>query len=414
MKKTRRVGLIFLSFLCSYLLAQNQKGDTTNCDCITAKVINITSNKKIGPSIVCRGPGAKQEISRSKLNTKYSFEIEHNSAWYKLLINTTGYLSFDLIPEDQNADFDFVLFRTNKNKFCDSLDKYRIKPIRANISRNKSKLKGMTGLNLTAQKELVREGINDAYSLSIKVNQSEIYYLVLDNVYNNVSSYTIEFYIEQKVNVKGVVTNDEGYPLITSVTINNNKGELISGTISDPKSGEYEIHTILRKNILYSINYFNDSSFIYSKIITLGDTVELQDIRIILPKLKKGKKYSMGNINFYEGSPQYLPSALPSIENLVKLMIINKDLRILIEGHYNCAYPEHKGQKIDRTLLNDDYEDLSLERAKKIKKYLINKGIEQFRISTIGKRCEEMIFPEAKNKEEQEANRRIEIKVIEY
>jgi hypothetical protein len=112
---------------------------------------------------------------------------------------------------------------------------------------------------------------------------------VLDNVYGKGGGHTIEFFFEKKVNVKGVVKNDEDKPIITNVTITNLKGETVAETTSNEKTGEYEIHTALRKNVTYAINYFNDSSFVYSKIFSLKDTVVFRNIRTILPKLKKGK-----------------------------------------------------------------------------------------------------------------------------
>ena len=79
----------------------------------------------------------------------------------------------------------------------------------------------------------------------------------------------------------------------------------------------------------------------------------------------------------------------------------NRQLRILIEGHTNGCGPT--------------IQVLSEQRAQTIKEYLVAKeGIDKERIETLGKGCSEMLFPETGTFAEQEQNRRVEIKVLEY
>jgi len=401
--------IVLVCFFNNSLIAQTaaKKADTIFCDCNKARTIKISGNQKIGPTISPPGFGEVKERSITRIKTKYAFEKEHHSAWYKLVINTAGNLSFDILPSNTEDDYDFMLFAGGKNDFCDSLEKNRLKPLRANISRDKTELKGKTGLSLRTKREFVKEGINDAYSASVNVNKGEIYYLVLDNVYENGAGHTIQFFFEQKVEVKGVVRNDEDRPLITEVIITDIKGETVAQTTTDPKTGAYELPAILRRNAGYSINYFNDSSFIFSKEITLKDTVELKSLKVILPKLRKGKKYPLSTINFYGNSDMYVPAAVPTIQNLCKLMEKNKDLSILIEGHVNCA---HDGKPFGAI---GDME-LSQDRAKKIRDYLVRQKINSTRIETTGKGCNDMLFPKANTPGQEEANRRVEIKVLEF
>ncbi len=403
MKSCHNISLALLFLLNSFscrLFSQTKKADSVFCDCNKARVVKIAGNQKVGETMAPIGFGKLQEISSAKQKSKFTFEKEHHSAWYKLFINVDGNFSFDIIPVKPDDDYDFMVFKAGNNNFCDSLQKHKIKPVSANISRDKTELGGKTGLSLKAKKELVKEGINDAYSLPMKVKRGEIYYLVLDNVYENGAGHTILFYFAQKVDIKGVVKNDADKPLITTVTITDIKGATIAETITDAKTGAYEINTIFRKNTTYSINYFNDSSFVYSKTISIKDSVQLRNIKVVLPKLRKGKKYSIGAINFYGGSPEYLAVSVPSMENLNKLMQKNKNLRIQIEGHTNGC---DKGVQL-----------LSELRADAIKKYLESKGILNTRIEAIGKGCSEMLFPNAATEAQQEQNRRVEIKVLEF
>lgn len=402
--------LVFI-FLFSRSFGQNKpKLDTVYCDCVNAREVKISGTHKIGPTIPPPGPGLKNEITAARLRTPYVFEKEHHSAWYRLVFNVSGNLSFDILPTNSLDDYDFILFKAGNNNFCDSLEKNRIKPLRSNISRDKNEIKGKTGLSLLAKREVVKEGVNDAYSRSIRVEKGEVYYLVLDNVYEHGDGHTIYFFFEQKVDIQGAVKDDNDKPLITTVTITDAKGETVAETTTDKLTGSFDLPVVLRKFTNYSLNYFSDSAFVYSKTISLKDTAAFKNIQVVLPRLRKGKKYSIGAINFYVNSPVYLPAARPSIENLYKLLGKNKTLEILIEGHVNCAVPTRTTK---REVTKYD-QDLSLQRAEAIRDFLVKKGIKAGRLSVVGKGCSEMLFPVTVDEDEMEKNRRVEIKVLEF
>ncbi len=82
----------------------------------------------------------------------------------------------------------------------------------------------------------------------------------------------------------------------------------------------------------------------------------------------------------------------------------NKKLVIQIEGHVNKGtVTTEKDEKFNQTL--------SEQRALTIYNYLIKKGINKSRLSTIGLSASQMLFPVPKNEVEQEANRRVEVKI---
>lgn len=393
--------LLFLLVTClaKKHVAQTKKLDTVFCDCNQARIINIKDNQTVGLTIAPPNAGQKQEISETKQGSPYTFKKEHHTAWYKLIIAANGNLSFTIIPKKSDDDYDFMLFQATKNNFCDSLDKYKLKPLRANISRDKDELSGKTGLTINAPNNLVKQGVNDAYSTAMPVSKGQVYYLVLDNVYDKGEGHTIDFFFEQNVTITGTVNNDGQQALITQIAVVDSKGQTTAQTTSDA-AGNYQIQTTLKKNVNYTINYFNDSSFVYSKNISLKDTVSLKDIRVILPQLKKGKKYTIGSINFFGGDYHYLPISLPSVQNLFKLMQKNTNLKILIEGHTNGCDP---GVQV-----------LSQMRADQIKKFLVLNGIDKSRVETLGKGCKEMLFSPKGTETQQEQNRRVEIKILDY
>ena len=391
--------LLILLLPVFHVFGQKPKLDTVFCDCLTARNITINDAATVNKTINPPGPGANNEISESRQRSKYTFEREHHSAWYKLIIKSNGHLCFDIIPNKPEDDYDFMLFKAGPD-FCDSLSKYKIKPLRACISRNKEENKGKTGINNSTKKEFVKEGIGDAYVSSVKVNKGEVYYLVLDNVYENGEGHSIKFFMEETVLITGVVLNENNTPVMADIALTNQKGDTMVVSKSD-QQGNYSINAGLRKNTNYTLNFYRDSSMSFSKSILIKEADSAMNIKLVLSKLKKRLKYNIGSINFYGGSTDYIPAAVPSLQNLKRVMQKNSTLMIKIIGHTNGCEP--------------GVDALSRGRAERIKKYLTEKGIDQKRIKTEGRGCKEMLFqlPWA-SYDEQEQNRRVEIMVLEY
>jgi len=396
---------LFLFLLISVpLFSQRKKLDTIFCDCSNAKELIVNNKTIYGKTIIPRGFGELQEISPIKQKTIYAFEKEHNSAWCKLVMNDSGELIFHIIPTKTDDDYDFMLFKSGKSNFCDSLQKHKISPLRACISRGKKELQGKTGLNFSSNQKFVKHGVGVAYCEPITVKKGEIYYLVLDNVYENGEGHILDLEICQRVNFDGIIMDENNKPIKADIALTNQKGDTISVEKSK-NDGTYHFKASIIKNQSYNLNFYNDSNFNYTKSITLADTLKLKELKTVLPKLKKGRKNSVGSINFIPGSVQYLPRAIPAMNNLVKLLNKNSCLKILIIGHSNGRDDPSEKVTIDFTK----------RRATAIKNYLVLKGIDGKRIEIDGKGDHEMLFelPQA-NAEQQEQNRRVEIMVLDF
>lgn len=395
---------LLLIFFANALFGQKAKLDTVFCDCEFARTINLAGNNKVGKTIAPIGPGQNNELGTTKNRGKYIFDKEHHTAWYKLVIATNGKLVFDIIPTKITDDYDFVLFKATTIRFCDSLSKHRIVPIRSCISRDKEDIQGKTGLSMKASKDLVKTGVGDAYAKYVQVSKGEIYYLVLDNVYKEGDGHTIQFSFEELVKIAGVVKDEDNQPIIAEIAVVNQKGDTVALEKSNVR-GEYSFIAPLRRNMNYNLTFYNDQSFSYSKNIKIIDSIELKHISLVLPKLKKGKKHAVGSINFYPGETRYLPVAIPSMMNLFKLMQRNPGLKIRIIGHSNGRSATTEKEAVQFTL----------DRAATIQGFLVRKGISKDRLEIDGKADHEMLFalPDATEKQ-QEMNRRVEIMVLEY
>ncbi|PZU17566.1 MAG: chromophore lyase, partial [Chryseobacterium sp.] len=123
MKKTL---LLFLLLLSQVYFAQ--------ADCSTA--LSVCGNSSITYSPT--GIGAVNENLGGCLTTG-----EHNSIWYKLTIATSGTLTFDLVPNDPGADYDWAIYGPNAS--CGNLGS----PIRCNAATVIG-VGANTGLNMTS------------------------------------------------------------------------------------------------------------------------------------------------------------------------------------------------------------------------------------------------------------------------
>jgi outer membrane protein OmpA-like peptidoglycan-associated protein len=379
-------------------------------DCIEAIPLTIVQSCKYGPTVPPKSYGKIQEISTAdKKSSETSFVQEHNSAWYLLSIRYDGELTFDILPVDSMNDYDFLLYPYSDSNFCASIANRAAKPVRSNIAANLNGInRGLTGLSSGAKQDFHRQGVGEVFSRSISVKKGEKYMLVLDNVTPNGKGHTIFFHTMIRAELNGVVLGADSQPLRAEVLLSDPKGKTVSQTQTDA-SGRYEIKADIEKNTPYSLIFSNDSSFIGTRVVNTADTKDghtFKALSAVLPKLKNGAKYPLGNINFYGNEARLLPESYPSVEALSRLMKKNKNMIIQIEGHVNGV-----GASMNE-LRGAEFQELSDNRAAMVRNCLIGAGIDGSRMTTIGYAAKQMLFPRAINEEQQKLNRRVEIKVI--
>lgn len=115
---------------------------------------------------------------------------------------------------------------------------------------------------------------------------------------------------------------------------------------------------------------------------------------------KVGDKLVLKNLHFYNRSGIFVPESRPILEELLKIMLANPNLKIEIQGHICCQ----KGT---------DVEDTAKVRALAVYNYLINNGINKNRLSykSFGSSKPIHIIPE-NNEDERNENRRVEIQIV--
>lgn len=405
--------LLFSSFAAGTVFAQTDSSrNNVSCDCDSAIKLNIYKWGTYGFTKAPAGFGNIQEIKASAGTVKIAFEQEHNSAWYLLTFHNSGELIFDVIPEDKKDDYDFLVFPYKDSTSCSDILKEKLNPLRGNLSRNDTIINSITGLSVEMKSFFNGKGIGAQYSKSMEVKAGEKYLLVLDNVYKNGKGHKIIFLIVKAVVIKGQVQNEEGKPIVAEIVLSDNKGMEVIKTNSDG-NGDYTIQTAIVENINYDLSFSTEKSFFSTHTINtknLKDADTFANIKTVLSRLKIGEKYKIGNLNFHGDSPEFLARSLPALVSLYQLMKKNPKLIIQIEGHVNGAgFPPSYNMQPE---FNAFKQRLSDDRADAVYKYLTGKGIDTSRMSKIGYSDHLMLFPDARNAYETEANRRVEIKVV--
>ena len=124
--------------------------------------------------------------------------------------------------------------------------------------------------------------------------------------------------------------------------------------------------------------------------------------------LKKGERTTLEGLSFEPGRHYLLPQSRPVLESLLETLLKSEDLKIEIQGHICC-----KGDSDDGFDFDSNNNKLSENRAKVVYDFLIKNGIEANRLNFVGfGHTQPKVFPE-QNPDDEQANRRVEIKVLE-
>jgi len=398
------LSLVFIFSSAQKLSAPpSQKRVPVFADCKNA--IKLSSGRKAsyGPTVAPKGFGKVSEITACDKQDIFTFEKEHNSAWYYFIVPDDGDVIIEITLVNPKNDYDFMLFKYPDSCFCDDVKQGYILPVRTNLSRSGKEGALMTGLSADAANSHVPAGADEAFSKSMPVKQGEKYYLALDNVYPKGDGHIVKIYYLKEISLSGTVVSENKKSLIASVRVEDRSGKIISSVWSDT-DGSYSFSTKIKDDEFYTLIYTNDSCFTECRHIFINDfsktNYEQKDLKTTLLKLTAGKKYVPGAISFLKNSSKILPTSHSSLNALCDLLMENKMMAIQIEGHVNNpVFPSNTGA--DKKLGQD--------KANAIYNYLISKGIEKERMTAISYGSLFLLYPKPGSPEEVDANNRVEI-----
>lgn len=122
-------------------------------------------------------------------------------------------------------------------------------------------------------------------------------------------------------------------------------------------------------------------------------------LTILLTSFDINENMRLDGVQFKEGTAEPLPTAFKDLDKLVEFMKTNTNIRIEVQGHVNA--PDGQSRAAEK---------LSKQRAKFVRDYLVKNGVPSERVEYEGYGNTMMIYDNPKNEQEEQANRRVEIK----
>jgi outer membrane protein OmpA-like peptidoglycan-associated protein len=134
----------------------------------------------------------------------------------------------------------------------------------------------------------------------------------------------------------------------------------------------------------------------------VSDTTAIDENAPLHEKIKhakKGDKIILKNINFHQNTFAITQDSNGALYDLLFVMQNNPTLRVQIQGHICCV--------------DKDRRNLSLERAKQVRRFLVFKGVSQQRVFVTGFGVTKPLHSIPEETEEKAAeNRRVELEII--
>jgi flagellar motor protein MotB len=398
----------WLLLLCSLSTAFAQAPLTqANGDCIGAVVIPDSV-------YVCdqtiRGFGNVLEIKENPLEDKQWFEREHNTTWYTFRSPVKTKISMEIIPKNIEDDIDFLIFEGAVPGICDKIVQKGVQPIRANISRNDKSNRSICGLREDATDDFVRSGVGSSFSRAIDVQEGELLYLVIDYQERPLDGYTIRFHYdppppppppveritktqELRIHVTDAKT---GKPVGANVTING----MVFDQVTEAKGhSDYSFMMEPYRNLKLGCV---QQGYMFYNVNVKGSTEPVVQVDVKLVPIAPGEHVILEDIRFVGNDTKVMRTSEDAMLLLLRFMQANPRVRVEIQGHVNG--PTYKNTK--------EFIDLSSGRAQTVYNFLVVNDVALNRVSYVGLGNSQMLFPDPKNREQSEANRRVEVKIL--
>ena len=215
------------------------------------------------------------------------------------------------------------------------------------------------------------------------------------NITSDLEQKTLDLRKDDLLNMLHVKVRDAetGLPLIASVNISGMKGISNYYVASD-------LFFDIDKTKDIEIKSDAEGYFFFFKSFKVMDDID-NEIVVLMERLKEGKKLGLPEIQFEMGTSNPTGNAIQLMNRLAEFLLSNPEVRIEIGGHVNEVGDNSNAAK-----------KISEARAKRVYSYLIEKGVDKHRLEYKGFGNTEMIYPIPKNYFEEQANRRVEIRIL--
>ena len=378
----------------------------SSSDCLFA--IPLMLDKPYGPTSAPDGSGRMMEVVADKAHPNL-FEREHNSVWYKVAIPYNGNLVIDIVQEDIWDDYDFLVYKNTGQYFSNHVMLNKVLPVAVNLScvdsaslaeaarnpkapakasqPNKKKNddepvldlpaapKSTIGMNPDATDKMLTKKQKGGFIKSIPVRMGEEYYIVLDNCAPNGKGHTIRVSIQVDAYEPLVLFYDKKGKRYVDVDLmilekGGQGGERPVIRNEHYRGGRVKFvpgfsYTLYAKRD----GYFSVFREFNAQDLMMRDTIMLYQME----RTERGSSFQIKDIYFEDGEAKLIEGYDTVLMNYVAMFRNHPDVTFLVKG-----YVQSYGVDAEADML------LSLERAKTVKEYFVNHGIDAKRITTAG------------------------------
>lgn len=386
------IGLIFISIPRVTFAQEEENIESSVADCLGA--VDVTNFEESNVQL----PGNFGKVR--DIEKTFPDNFETNSVWLRLEPSLNGEFGFE-ISSESNIDFNFYLYKDLTGNMCDDILNGKVMPIRKDSLSLKTKgIGGVADSGKQTLKEAIQTKSLDVYYLLIHSNSKlqgdiKVKYTRNGDVVQ-LDAMVQDFKTNPRFKTLVVRIRDKvtGEPIAANVTVLgiNIDEKLYQGTdfMFDARPTKYVDIIVNAKGYFLEVQQHRFRSSEDTEII------------VNLEALAPGKKLKMQGLRFQQDSDEFLPVSKIALKRLLDFMVLNSDIRIEIQGHVNAPGIGAKSRALK----------VSEQRAKKAYKYLVKNGISKSRVTFKGYGNSAMIYPNPRTIDEESANRRVEIMII--
>lgn len=340
--------------------------------------------------------------------------------WYRIEVESTGILNYKLSAINTEDDYGILIYNYKGDNFCNDLVQKKENPI-------SNKIEGKLSLK---KNEIYYIGIlhikgngcghnlflnTEGKSMTIKAIQNECVEEAIESIVaeDRIKEITpqpivvVESPLKIDAQINGVVVNRTTKKNIEAIiTVIDDKEQILHTIESNVDSGFFLNNTI-EKKIIVSINKLG-----YKPLL---DTFNLEANKLIieLTPINIGEKLIMHKIYFHPNTYVLKEESKEELNRLNNFMLENNTYYFEIQGHTNGNRTVKRTEKYahlgEEWNFSGSAKKLSKLRAEKIKLFLVNNGVEESRLQTVGYGGDKMIIDKPKNMKQAMQNIRVEV-----
>ena len=374
--------IVFIAFLSLTFNVIAQKASYSSCS--GQVLLSVNANYKLN------FPGSKG-IDKSKLFGYLQNEVvSKNAIWICYEPENNGDLKVNC--KTLIDSIHFVIFKTDVSDACQDIQNKKAQVIFIKTNTNCSefenaKLELKSGFKYTFV-FIAKEKIKDNIDIQLDyLEKSENGGELLDTL-----SLNLVYAKDKPIYSIHVLDEFTKKPVKSRIVISNTVD--LDGTYTASDLFLNQKKQIKESIIKVDAEGYLSKDLLNHKIALSKHTIDT----ILLTPVKRGTIAKLDEIYFAAGLAVILEESDPKLKRLRDFMILNPTVNIEIQGHVN--------DDSKRGLFS---KRLSKRRAKRILNYLVENGISESRLSSVGFGNSKPVFKNPKNDEEKEANRRVEI-----